>query len=124
MRCLLAALLALALAGCGRTPATTAHGRPITHWVDSLADPDAGVRRRAARVLGNVGPADAAVLPALARAAADRDPLVRCEALQALAKIGPAAREAAAAVEACRHDRDPRVRAWAAAARQRIEADR
>jgi HEAT repeat protein len=120
MRTLFLIVVALTFTGCGASPSTSAHGKPVSHWIESLQDRDAGVRRKAVRVLGNVGPADAAVLPALTRALTDRDPIVRCEALQSLLKFGPNAHEAVSAVEVCRQDRDPRVRALAVKTLERI----
>jgi HEAT repeat protein len=120
MRCLLLVVLALVLSGCGRTPPTAVHGKPLMHWVESLQDRDARVRRKAVQVLGNAGPVDPAVLPALTGAVTDGDPSVRCAVLQALLKFGPDAREAVPAVETCRNDRDPRVRALAVKTLERI----
>jgi HEAT repeat protein len=120
MRLLAVIILALMLGGCARTPPTTVHGKPVSHWVESLQDRDAQVRRQAVKVLGNAGPVDPAVLPALTRAVSDRDAAVRCAALQALLKIGPDARAAVSAVEVCRNDHDPRVRALAVKTLQRI----
>ena len=120
MRRLPIVVLSLALSGCGRTPPTAIHGKPVSHWVESLHDRDVRVRRNAVRVLGNVGPVDPAVLPALTQAVSDRDPAVRGEALEALLKIGPDARDAVPAIETRRQDRDPRVRALAVTALERI----
>jgi HEAT repeat protein len=119
---LLAALL-LILVGCGRAPPTVAHGKPVADWVEALQNPDARQRKKAAEVLGNVGAADPAVVPALAGAVKDRDPAVRGEAVLALLKIGPAAREAAPALREAQKDRDPRVRANAARALEKVQGD-
>jgi HEAT repeat protein len=68
---------------------------------------------KSAEILGNVGAADPAVLPALVGAMKDRDPDVRAQAALSLLKLGPAARDAEPAlVEACQ-DRDARVREYA-----------
>jgi HEAT repeat protein len=116
-------LLGLLLpAGCGQAPPLLAHGKPVSHWLEVLRHPDANDRRRAVVVLGNVGAADPAVLPALAGAVKDRDAGVRGAAVLALLKMGPAAREAAPALREAERDRDPRVRQYAARALQRIES--
>src|SRR5947209_3459409 len=94
MRRVLGLVLAAALAGCGQEPPPSAHGKSVGEWVRALQDPDARLRQRAARTLGNAGAADPAVVPALAGALRDRDAGVRAEAALALMKIGPAAREA------------------------------
>jgi HEAT repeat protein len=114
MRYLLVAGLLVLAGGCAKSPPTMAHGRPVEHWVQALQGRDAQARRKAVRVLGNVGPGDPAALPALARAAADPAPAVRREAVRALLKLGPAAREALPALERCRRDPDAQVRRDAA----------
>ena len=98
-----------------------AHGKPIEHWVQALASAVAKDRKRAADVLGNVGAADPAVVPALAGALKDRDRGVRAAAATALLKIGPAAAEARPALEAARQDPEPQVRANVARALERLQ---
>jgi HEAT repeat protein len=120
MRYLPLLVLALLLSGCGRSPPTTVHGKSVSHWVASLGDRDVKLRRKAVRVLGNVGPGDPAVLPALTQAVGDRDASVRSEAIEAILKIGPDAREAIPALEARRQDSNVRVRALAVKALERI----
>ncbi len=115
--------LALLLSGCRPAPATLAHGRPVRHWVQTLQDPDVRARQKAVSVLGNVGTADPAVVPALMRAVSDRDVRVRREAVLALLKIGVPAREAIPALEQARKDNDPKVQAYAAKALQRMQDD-
>jgi HEAT repeat protein len=110
MRYLLAVALLAPASGCAKAPPTMAHGQPVEHWVQALHGRDAQARRKAVRVLGNVGPGDPAVVAALARAAADPAPAVRREAVTALLKLGPAAGEALPALERLRTDPDPRVR--------------
>jgi HEAT repeat protein len=113
----------IALTGCAsQSGPTMAHGKPIEHWVQSLQAPDAKLRKRAADVMGNVGAADPAVVPALAGALKDRDRSVREAAALALLKIGPSARDAAPALEAAQHDPEPNVRTFAARALDRIRA--
>ena len=115
------ALLAALPAGCGKARPTLAGGKPVSHWVRALADPDAKVRKRAVTKLGNVGPSDPAALPALVRALRDRDPGVRREAVVAVLKCGPAAKEAVPVLaELARRDPDPQVRDRAAQALARL----
>ncbi|HEV3256000.1 MAG TPA: HEAT repeat domain-containing protein, partial [Gemmataceae bacterium] len=94
MRLVTVAVLAALLSGCGKPQPTTAGGKPVSYWVEALHDRDARLRKQAAFKLGNVGPADAAALPALIGALKDRDARVRCEAILALVKFGPDAKEA------------------------------
>ena len=110
-----ALVLLVAAAGCGGpSPATSAGGKPVGHWVEAARGPDPKSRRHAVAKLGNVGAADPAALPAVAGALRDADPGVRCEAILALVKFGPAAREAGPAVaELARRDPDPKVRDYA-----------
>jgi HEAT repeat protein len=124
---LCAALPALALlaAGCGEPAAMTAGGKPVSHWLQALQDPDARVRKKAVTKLGNVGTADPAAIPAVAAALKDRDARVRVEAALALLKLGPAAKEAEAALaEAARTDPDGRVRDCAARALANVQGTR
>jgi HEAT repeat protein len=97
-----------------------AHGKPIEHWLQALQARDAQARRKAARVLGNVGANDPAAVAALARAAADPAPAVRREAVTALLKLGPAAGEALPFLECLRSDPDPQVRRAAALAVRKL----
>jgi HEAT repeat protein len=119
-----AVILAVALGGCGPAPPTLSGGKPVTHWVEALRDPDARQRRTAAFKLGNAGPADAAVLPALVEALRDPEAAVRREAIVALVKFGPGAREATGTLNNLRElDPDPGVRADAARALERLGRD-
>jgi HEAT repeat protein len=123
MKVLTWAAAALLLCGCAKSPPTLAGGKPVSHWVEALRGPDAKARKKAVAKLGNVGAADAAVLPALTAALRDRDPGVRREAILALLKCGPGAREAAGPLAVLRQrDRDPQVRAYAAKALAKIGA--
>ena len=119
-----AVLLALAgcgMAGCGGRPEPTmAHGKPVAHWVQSLQDPDARVRKRAADVMGNIGAVDPTIVPALAAAVKDRDRSVREAAVLALLKMGAAAKEATPALDEASKDSDARIRSYAAKALQKI----
>ena len=121
MRCFVVVLAAaFAAGGCNRTP-TLAGGEPVGHWVQALKDPDAKQRKKAAHKLGNAGPAEADVVPALTAALQDRDPGVRGEAALALGKCGPAAKDAIPALTALRQDRDATVRNYAADALGKIQ---
>ena len=119
--CLVTAGLVLSAEGCGQAPRVTAGGKPVSHWVQALQDPAAGVRKKAAQKLGNVGATDPVVVPALAGALKDRDAAVRAEAALALLRIGPAAREAAPSLTELQKDRDARVRAYAVQALAKLQ---
>jgi HEAT repeat protein len=108
------------LAGCGPTPATLAHGKPVSYWVQALRDPDVRVRKRAVASLGNVGPADPAAMPALMQAVSDRNAKVRGEAILALLKLGPAAKDAIPVLTQAQRDPDAQVRNYATKALERI----
>jgi HEAT repeat protein len=119
----LAALVAALLLGCGaaRPPEL---GKQVERWAQALKDPDAKVRKQAVLRLGNVGPGDAAVFPALLGALKDRDAGVRCEAILGLVKFGKESREALPALEQARqHDSNAQVRAYAARAVERLRAE-
>jgi HEAT repeat protein len=120
MRYVLWAVLALFSGGCGKPRPTLAHGKPLGAWVEALQDPKADVRKRAAKVLGNIGPVDPAVVPALTGAVGDRDARVRAEAVRALLRLGPAACESIPALREARKDPDARVRGVAAQAGERL----
>jgi HEAT repeat protein len=116
-------LLVLALvlcSGCGNAQPTMAGSK----WAEALHNPDAKVRKKAAFNLGNIGPSDPAVLPALVGALQDANAGVRCEAILALVKYGSDGREALPALrEARERDRDAKVRAYAARALEKLTAD-
>ena len=61
---LIVAALTLA-AGCGPAAPTLSGGKPVSHWVQALHDPDPKKREEAVEKLGNVGSADPAAYPAL-----------------------------------------------------------
>jgi HEAT repeat protein len=118
--CLL--LLTLAV-GCNR-PKTTAKyfsGEPVEHWLKQINDRDPKARKKAADVLGNVGPVDPGAIPALINALKDKDASVRDAAVLGLSKIGPPAASAASALEEATRDQDETVRKHAAAALQRVQ---
>ncbi|SRR5260370_26509848 len=117
-------VVAVVSAGCGEAPSPLAGGKPVAHWVSALQDPDAKLRTTAVFRLGNVGPTDAAVLPALLGALKDSDARVRREAILALMKCGPDARAAVPALnEIRRRDPDPKVRDHAARALEKIDGE-
>jgi HEAT repeat protein len=121
MRQLIFAAAAFALAGCSDPPGPPmAHGKPIEHWLRALRDPDANIRKRAADVLGNVGPADPTIVPELASALKDPSRTVREAAVVALLKMGPAAKDAAPALVEASRDSDAKVRSHAAKALQNL----
>jgi HEAT repeat protein len=62
--------------------------------VQSLSDPDPGVRAQAARALARMGVAAKPAVPDLVKALHDSDEGVRIAAARALGQIGPAASEA------------------------------
>ena len=116
---------ALMLAGC-ESPAqpTTAHYKPVSHWVETLKSADGALRKQAAHILGNVGPNDPAVVPALIEALADAEAAVRIEAVIGLMKIGPAAKDAIPALEEARNDKDPKMRNYVVKALERIQCSK
>jgi HEAT repeat protein len=113
--------LAIALAGCAKSPPTMAHYQPVSHWIDVLQRSDAAAKTQAVRILGNVGPADPRAIDALAAAVEDADVVVRREAILALLKLGPAAKAAVPALRKAQSDNDATVREYAARALQRVE---
>jgi HEAT repeat protein len=114
--------LALLLTGCGQAPPALSGGKPVSYWVQALKDSDPALRKKAAFKLGNAGPADAAVVPALLAALKDEDAGVRSAGILALVKFGPDAREAIPTLAAMEQDdSDDQVRDYAAKARIRIK---
>jgi HEAT repeat protein len=110
MKYVIMACLAVALAGCGNGPPTVSSGKPVAYWVQAVKDPDIRLRKKAVAALGNVGPADAAAIPALTAAVADALPEIRREAILALLKSGRDAHGAIAAITAALQDPDAQVR--------------
>jgi HEAT repeat protein len=122
MRMWQALVLGVLVAGCGPAAPPLAGGKPVAFWVEALADRDAGLRRQAVLKLGNVGPSDAAVYPALLGALKDPATAVRCEAILALLKFGPGAKEAMPALaDLQQHDRDAKVRTYARKALAKLQ---
>ncbi len=111
--------------GCSRSAVPTKKyfgGEPVDHWLEAVKSPDPKTRKKAADVLGNVGPVDPRAIPALMKAVKDRDAKVRDAAVLGLSKIGAPAAAAVAVLEEETKDKDPAVRAHAAAALERIRA--
>jgi HEAT repeat protein len=114
MRTYLTTFPLLLIVGCGQAPSTMAGGKPVSYWIEVLHGPDAALRKKAVAKLGNVGPTDPAVLPALLQALKDGEPAVRCETILALARFGSAAKEALPMLAELRlNDPDEEVRACA-----------
>jgi HEAT repeat protein len=110
------------LAGCGKKSGTIlSHGKPVSYWIEALNASDAKERKKAVEALGHVGPADSAVIPALAGAVKDRDAAVRAQAVLALLNIGPDAKEAIPVLIEAQTDKDSKVREYAGKAIKRIE---
>jgi HEAT repeat protein len=121
MRRILLVILLISLTGCGRGQPKMAGSK----WAEALRNPDAKVRQKAAFTLGNIGPSDPAVLPALLGALQDAEAGVRCEAILALLKYGPAAEEAIPTLtEVQQKDRDAKVRGYAARALDKLRSTR
>jgi HEAT repeat protein len=122
MRWMWRGLLACLLAGCGQAPPTLVGGKPVRYWVEAAAGNDARARHKAVVKLGNVGPADAAVLPVLLRALEDSDATVRRAAILGLVKYGAEASKAVPTLTRMREeDEDAEVRSYAARAVEKLE---
>jgi HEAT repeat protein len=124
MRAVFTAIVLAALAaGCQRPSVPTElyfSGQPVSHWLEALKSPDPKARKKAVDVLGNVGPGDPVVLPALIGAMKDEDPQVRDAAVLAVSKMGPAGAAAEPALREAARDPNPAVRGHAVAALGRI----
>jgi HEAT repeat protein len=124
MRPAVLVLLVIVVCGCAKGQPLLAGGKPVSHWVQALDDPDPKVRKTAATKLGNVGTADAAALPALIKALKDKDANVRLEVILALVKFGPEARAACPALEEIqRNDANAQVRGYATRALEKLRSD-
>ena len=114
-------ILSLTLPACAqKQTAITAHGKPVSFWLDELRNSDPQAREQAVNMLGNVGKADEAVMPALIGAVADADPGVRDAAVLALLNIGPDAAAGEDTLNQALSDPDATVRAHAAKALERV----
>ncbi len=121
MRLVVFATMLLSVSGCGRAQPTMAARK----WAEALHHANSKERKKAAFTLGNIGPSDPAVVPALMAALKDADAGVRCEAIFALVKCGPAAQEAIPDLTDTQNkDHDPKVRAYAAKALEKLKEDR
>ncbi len=105
-------LMFLAL-GCGEKEAVR-DGKPVSSWREALQDRDAGTRREAARVLGEIGTKAKSSVPELTRALKDPDAKVRREAAQALWSMSDGAKDALWELVNALHDPDRDVRLNAA----------
>lgn len=125
MRLILVAVVAIALSGCKKAqPPVTAGGKPASHWLEAMQAADPKVRKQAVVKLGNLGPTDPAVYPALVGALADGDAKVRCEAILSLLKLGPSSKEAIPVLTEVQHkDRNPLVRDYATKALERLRRE-
>jgi HEAT repeat protein len=118
-----AGALAFLVRGCDRDSPTLAGGKPVSHWLKALQDPNAKVRKAAVVKLGNAGTADPEALSAVMGALTDPDAAVRYEAILALARCGPAASGAVPQIERMqKQDRSARVRAGATQALEKFRA--
>jgi HEAT repeat protein len=115
-------IIVTALVGCGKSPPPQAGGKPISHWLKAMHDPDARVRTQAALKLGNVGSTDSQALPALIEALGDPESSVRRAAIDGLVKYGSSAKDAIPALERLRDgDADPQLRELASKALHHIQ---
>jgi vesicle coat complex subunit len=114
-------MLVSGLTGCGTKSTFTAHGQPVSYWVERIQDPDEKTRLRAVKALGNVGVKDPVVVPALITAVKDKQEEVRVEAILALLRMGPDARDAIPALTEARQDSSPKVRDCAVKALEKIQ---
>lgn len=115
MRTIAAALICIALVGCG--------SRPIAEWLDELKEKESSRRVRAVRALGERGAEAERAIPALAQALKDEDAFVRREAARSLGQMGDSAASAAPALTAAMRDKNAQVRKAASEAIRRIVPD-
>jgi HEAT repeat protein len=115
-------LLSVLSTGCSKElEATLSGGHPVSYWVQQLQSKDLKERKQAAFKLGNVGPSDPSVVPALLTALKDGKPEVRCEAILALVKCGAEAKAALPMLaELKQRDRDAKVREYAGKAVEKL----
>jgi HEAT repeat protein len=118
-------ILAFVVTGCGKEQPTLAAGKPVSHWLTAVHDPDAKVRKQAVQKLGNVGSSEMEVPAALTEALRDPDAGVRSEAILALMKCGPAAQDALPVLtDLHSRDRNEKVRAYAGRAVEKLSKER
>ena len=126
-RIILASMLSALALGCSRTDVPKEKyfdGEPVDHWLEGIKSPDAKIRKKAADVLGNVGPVDPRAVPALIAAVKDKDAKVRDAAVLGLSKIGAPASAGESALEEATKDKDPTVRSHAASALARVRGSK
>lgn len=122
MRLFTLAFLCAFQIGCARTEQPLAGGKSVASWVEALGDPDPKVRKQAVLKLGNAGPTDPSVLPALLGALKDREANIRCAAVLALLKCGPEGKEGIPALmELSQNDSDAKVRSHAVKALEKLQ---
>jgi HEAT repeat protein len=73
-------------------------GQPASVYIEQLTSEDDNVRRRAAYILGQIGPPANGAIPALATALTDGQMEIRWYAIDALGQFGPSAAEAVPAI--------------------------
>ena len=112
------------IAGCVKKEPLLSHGQPVSHWLQTLHDPDPKTRKKAVVALGHVGTADPAAIPAVIEAVKDPDPTVRAEAVLALLNLGPDAKEAIPTLTDAQTDKDAKVREYAGKALERIQGSK
>jgi HEAT repeat protein len=116
----------LVMLGCNRSEVPKEKyfsGKSVEHWMDGIRSPDPKTRKKAAEVLGNVGPVDSRAIPALSGAVKDPDPKVRDAAVLSLSKIGPMAISTADVLQEATKDQDPTVRSHATTALERVRGN-
>jgi HEAT repeat protein len=123
-RSVLVPCLAILIGGCAKKEPLLAHGRPVSHWLQALHDPDPKTRKKAVVALGHVGTADSTAIPAVIEAVKDPDPAVRAEAVLALLNLGPDAKDAIPALTEAQTDRDAKVREYTGMALERIQGSK
>ncbi len=99
-------------------------GRTVDDWLVTIEKGNPRERKRAADMLGNVGPVDMRSVPALVKALRDKETRVRQAAILGLSKMGPLAVDAVPALQITLQDTDAVVRSHAAAALERIQPAR
>ena len=120
MRGVIIAIAVVILAGCSRSPEAIYADKPVSHWLKAMDSPDAKERKKAADILGNVGPSNPAAIPALIKALDDSEANVRDAAVLALSKLGRVAEKAADALDGLKSDPDRSVRQHAIQAAKRV----
>jgi hypothetical protein len=85
-------------------------GRPAIFWINQLQDKNPIFRQQAVQALEHIGPAEAAVVPALAGMLKDPSGGVRLGTALALGRFGPAAKAAIPEIIGSLRDSDRYVR--------------